>query len=361
MDLKSIGWNSFYDKWLSKSEYKHHTMGRVVSVQKNNYYVLWVSGELIAKVSGAFIHRSKTKSAYPVTGDWVAMTVSDEKDSAVIHTVLPRINKISRNTAGGSSRLSGGPVDEQLIGANINTIFIVTGLDRDFNLRRIERYLTLVYNSEATPVIVLNKKDLCPDPEKLIEDVRSIALGVPVYAVAAEANDGLSPLLEYMQPGQTAALLGSSGAGKSTIINTLLGHNRQKVHKVSDYAGKGMHTTTHRELIILPSGGLIMDNPGMRELQLWDDHDGLTNVFEDIENIASRCRFSDCSHENEPGCAVMEALNNGAIDPPRVNSYLKLKKELNYISKRKQKTPAQIEKETWKKIRIMQKDLYKNR
>lgn len=333
---------------------------RVVSVQKNAYIVSCGEKDYLARVSGKFQHDAYGKRDFPVTGDLVDITLPD-KFQAVIHSIRPRKNKISRQASGGAKRQSGGPVIEQVIAANIDTIFIVTGLDRDYNLRRIERYLTLVYDSGASPVIVLNKKDLCPDPDLRKWEVESVAMGVPIHVISARDKDDVDRLRPHIKPERIVALLGSSGVGKSTLINGLLGEERQKVNAVSARVDKGVHTTTVRELISLPQGGMIMDNPGMREIQLWVDDEMVSAVFEDIESIASACRFHDCTHENEPGCAVRQAIETGSLDPKRMKSYLKLKKEVHFLEERRGKSPDRIEKEKWKDIRKLQKQLKRDR
>ncbi|MBU0992298.1 MAG: ribosome small subunit-dependent GTPase A [Proteobacteria bacterium] len=346
---------------VEKEEYQKYVVGRIISVQKNAFFVLFENGEMLAKVSGKFMHQSKMKRDFPVTGDFVNMSILPDRSFAMIHGIRKRKNSISRQVSGGSKRLSGGPVDEQLIAANVDVIFVVCGLDRDFNLRRIERYLTLIYNSGASPVIVLNKKDLCPDSDSKKLEVESVALSVPVHVISAIDKDDVDSLRVYFKKEHTVALLGSSGAGKSTLINSLLGTERQKVHAVSEQLGKGVHTTTTRELIPMPGGGMIMDNPGMREIQLWVDGETTESVFGDIESIASECRFKDCTHHNEPGCAVQEAILDGTIDLKRVKSFMKLKKEVNYLEERKQKSADRIEKEKWKDIRKYQKTLNKDK
>jgi ribosome biogenesis GTPase len=230
---------------------------------------------------------------------------------------------------------TGGKTDEQVLAANIDTVFLVSGLDGDYNVRRLERYVTVAWDSGAVPVIVLNKADLRDDIEEVVEEVESVAFGVPVLALSAAENTGMEQLTEYIKPGKTAAFLGSSGVGKSTLINRLLGEEKLKTTEVREDDQRGRHTTTHRELLLLPEGGIVIDTPGMRELQLWADDEGLSRTFPDIEALFEQCRFRDCTHNSEPGCAVKQALDDGSLDRKRYQNYLKLQKELKHLSTRK--------------------------
>ncbi|MBU2515850.1 ribosome small subunit-dependent GTPase A [bacterium] len=361
MNLTDLGWNSFFKDQFQDGQPGNQSVGRIINVQKNSFWICGTDGEYAAKVSGSFSHKAKGRSDFPVVGDWVIYKWQPGDEYAIIQTLLNRQNAVSR-AASGTANLKNGPVlDEQVMAANIDTVFIVSGLDRDFNLRRIERYLTLVYNSQAMPVIILNKSDLCPNPEEKRVQVESIALGVPVHLISAHEPGGVDSIKNYLLPGYTATLLGSSGVGKSTIINALIGAERQKVRTISKHVGKGTHTTTSRELIYLPDGGMIVDNPGVREIQLFDSEEGFGAAFDDVERLALNCRFSNCSHTFEPGCAVQEAIEDGHIDSGRLQNYQKLKKELHYDSERQVKSSNRIEKEKWKKIKIMQKNFKKSR
>ena len=269
--------------------------------------------------------------------------MQDVKPPTCRNAVLPRKSKFSRKTVGTKT-------EEQIIATNVDTVFLISGLDGDFNLRRIERYLILVWESGANPVITLNKADLCEDVEQRREAVKEIALGVPIIILSAVNNQGLDALIPYLTQGQTVALLGSSGVGKSTITNQLAGKAIQSVQAVRQGDDRGKHTTTHRELIILPSGGLLMDTPGMREIQSWTGDEGLQETFADIKSLAMQCRFHDCRHEQEPGCAVQEALVDGTLDYQRFLNHQKLQKELNYLTRKQDQRAALVEKEKWKKI-----------
>jgi len=255
---------------------------------------------------------------------------------------------------------TGGKTDEQVLAANVDTVFLVSGLDANFNIRRIERYVTVAYNSSATPVIILNKADLCEDIDDRLAEVESIAVGVDILALSAATGSGLDSLKKYLSVGKTVAFLGSSGVGKSTIINGLLDEERFKTNAVREDDGRGRHTTTHRELVVLPEGGVVIDTPGMREIQLWSDDDGLSRAFDDIESLARHCRFHDCAHTTEPGCAIAAALESGELDASRFNNYLKLQKEIAHLARRQDiKTRRSTERARDKRYRQYFKDLKK--
>jgi ribosome biogenesis GTPase len=261
----------------------------------------------------------------------------------MIHAVLPRRTCFARKLAGARS-------EEQIVGANVDTVFLVTSLNQDFSLRRIERYLITARESGVNAIIILSKSDLCERVADSIDEMQAIARGVPVHAISVVTGSGLQDIAQYFQRGQTVALLGSSGVGKSTLINHLAGVDRLKVQTVRESDDQGRHTTTHRELVLLPAGGLLLDTPGMRELQLWDGDEGLQLVFDDIEALAARCFFSDCRHRDEPRCVVREALAAGTIDTARYESYEKLQKELKYVARRKDKLTEIMERKKWKKL-----------
>ncbi|MBN1222575.1 MAG: ribosome small subunit-dependent GTPase A [Candidatus Aminicenantes bacterium] len=350
MELKTLGWNSFFEEHFERFRDGKTIPARVFSLGKDICDVFSEDGELPAKISGRIHYDAVSKSDFPAVGDWVVLAFEPDNQFSIIRAVLPRQSCFSRKASGGRKSKSGGVTEEQVIAANIDTVFIVIGLDRDYNLRRIERYLTLVYNSASSPVIVLNKSDLCPEVEGKILEVESVAFGIPIHAISAQRKTGMDSLSGYLTIGKTAALIGSSGVGKSTIINALLGEDRQEVKPLRERIGKGRHTTTRRELMFTPTGGIIMDNPGMRELSLWADEQGLSEVFKDVEELARHCRFGDCRHEREPGCAVKKAIEEGTLDADRYKSYSKLKKELWYLEESRHKTSRQVEKAKWEKI-----------
>lgn len=304
-------------------------IARVAAEHRSSYVVWTAAGEFQARLAGRFL-RDDDSLPHPAVGDWVVLRSSPiAEDLAVIERVLERRTEFSRGAAGRQTKA-------QVVAANIDVVFIVSGLDQDHNPRRIERYLARIWASGAKPIVLLNKADLCPDVDERVAEIEAVAIGVDVVAISALEGDGVAVVREHLAPGRTAAFVGSSGAGKSTLINALVGENRMATNSIRESDGRGQHTTTHRQLILLPSGGLLIDTPGMRELQLADT-EGLDNVFGDVEVLARSCRFNDCAHESEPGCAVLAAIEDGNLAPERFEHYRKLVAEARAFERRNDK------------------------
>ena len=312
------------DRWAAlASQYPDLTVGRIILQEKGLYRLRTTACEQNALVSGRFQFDAQTVSDYPAVGDYVMASCADP-DTAVIHQVLPRKSLFVRKAAGTSKT-------EQVVAANIDTVFVCMSLNNDFNLRRLERYLAVAWESGAEPVVLLTKADLCVELPRKLAEVESIAMGVTVLTSSAMESAGYRQVLPYITPGRTVAFVGSSGVGKSTLINRLLGEERLATDGLRN-DDKGHHTTTHRELLFLPNGAMVIDTPGMRELGMWDAASGVEQTFADIEALAARCRFRDCSHTGEPGCAVCKALRSGELDDSRWRSYQKLKSENSYAA-----------------------------
>jgi ribosome biogenesis GTPase len=325
--LEQLGWDERVAAAFAPYAARGLEPARVALEHQHIYRLYTRDGECLARVRGRMRHQAEAREAFPAVGDWVAIdgnetgTESADPDrEAAIEAVLPRHSRFSRKSAGDLT-------EEQVIAANIDVVFLVTGLDHDFNLRRIERYLVTAWDGGAQPVILLNKSDLAEDVTARVDEVLAIASGAPVHALSSKAGTGLEVFDAYLHLGITAAFLGSSGVGKSSLINALLGESRQRVREVREKDSRGRHTTTNRELLILPRGGLIIDTPGMREMQLWE---GTLDAFQDIQEIGTACHFRNCRHEQEPRCAVRVAAADGRLAPARLASYQKLQRELEH-------------------------------
>lgn len=294
---------------------------RIITQEKGFYRISDGSEERLAEVCGKFRYEAQTVSDYPAVGDYVIATWPEDGSNSIIESLFPRKSAFVRKAAGVDGH-------EQIVAANIDTVFVCMSLNNDYNLRRLERYIATAWDSGATPVVVLTKADLCDDLDAKIYEVEKIAVGAEVVAVSS-LNDDYDSIKSYLRPEKTIAFLGSSGVGKSTLINKLLGEDIIATGGLRN-DDKGRHTTTHRELITLPNGAYVIDTPGMRELGMWDSESGIENVFSDIEEMVSRCKFSNCTHNNEPGCVIIQALEAGTLDEARWISYQKLMAENEY-------------------------------
>jgi ribosome biogenesis GTPase len=354
LNLERFGWDDFFAVGFAPYAAGGFEAARVI-LQHNKIYLLQIeAGETQGEVSGRLRHLARGPEELPAVGDWVAVKRRPERSSATIHAVLPRRSKFSRVAAGTRD-------EEQVVAANVDTVFLVVGLDNDFNPRRVERYLITAWESGARPVVVLNKADLTPEAEERRREVERVAPGVAVVLMSAKRDDSLAEIRPFVEPGRTVAFVGSSGVGKSTIVNRLVGAEVQKTREVRASDERGQHTTTHRELLLLPSGALIIDTPGMRELQLMVSARGMRETFEDIGELASACRFGDCRHEEEPGCAVRAALEAGALDAERHANYHKMRQEMEHLAARQDPRAAREEKERSKRLSRAVKDAVKQK
>jgi len=330
MTLTELGWNdgfaAAFEPWRSKA---HVHPGRV-AIEFNQIFRIYVEdGELDAVTAGRLKHRARGRAELPAVGDWVAVRKRPEEDRGVIVGVLPRRSAFTRRAAG---EVTG----EQVVAANVDVVFVVMGLDRDYNVRRLERYLLMARESGASPVVLLTKPDLCSDLSAHVREVTSLTGDILVHVVNPKRGEGIEQLRGDLGTGSTAALLGSSGVGKSTIINRLVGADIRRTREVRESDSRGRHTTMHRELVVLPGGGLIIDTPGMRELQLWDAGDSVRETFDEIEALAAGCHFGDCRHRDEPRCAVKAAVAEGRVAAGRLESYLKVQDELAELAKQQE-------------------------
>jgi ribosome biogenesis GTPase / thiamine phosphate phosphatase len=317
--LERLGWNDEHARQF-ETEASGLEPGRVTAQHRGAWEVATEAGESLADVTGRLRHEADP-GELPVVGDWVGLR------DGLIEVVLPRRSKFSRKTPWTA-------ISEQVLVANVDVAFLVMGLDeRDYNVRRLERYLTTAWEGGANPVIVLNKADLATDLEGQLAETESIAFGVPVHPVSAETGDGVEELRRHLAGNRTVVLLGSSGVGKSSLINRLLGEEHFRIGDVRA-DGRGRHTTTHRELVAVPGGGVIIDTPGLRELQLWETDDGLDQAFVDVAELIAQCRFSDCQHRTEPGCAIKAGLADGSLPVERWESYQKLQRELARLERK---------------------------
>ncbi len=347
MNLKDIGYSQFFKDNFEKLCKNEYFPARIINEQKGRYRIITENGEMPATLTGKMRHITENKADLPTVGDWIA-AVDIGDGNCVIQELLPRKSKFSRSVSPSGRKDDSFSAKEQVVAANIDTVFIVSGLDRDHNISRIERYLTIAWNSGATPVVVLNKADIVDDAEDKRDEVETALIGSEVAVISAKNN--ITEIEKHLVKGKTIALLGSSGAGKSTLINRILGFDQQKTAEVSKTIGKGRHTTTSKELFISDSGLILIDTPGMREIQPWLEDLYDMKRFEKIEELALLCRFADCKHETEPQCAVKDAVENGTISQHELENYRKWKKELEFAAAKETKTTRQREKEWYKSV-----------
>jgi ribosome biogenesis GTPase / thiamine phosphate phosphatase len=340
--LKELGWDSFFENNFEEFKETALSPARVVEELRGFYRVRSANAEHLAEISGKLQHQAVARADFPAVGDWVAIVARAEERRATIEHILPRKTKLARKVAGRETR-------EQIVATNLDVVFVVSALNREFNLRRIERYLSMVWESGARPVVLLNKSDLCPDATERASEVEGIGLGTSVHLLSAIEKTGLDLVRAYLAPGTTSAFVGSSGVGKSTIINGLA-DAALRVQPVREQDDRGQHTTTSRQMIFLAGGGIVIDTPGMRELQLLNHEQGIEQAFEDIATLSQNCKFRDCGHNNEPGCAVEGAVRRGELALDRVQNYRKLQAELSFQERKVNPVVARQVKEKWKKI-----------
>ena len=348
MQLHELGWDESFADAFRPHEDDGLVPARVAVEHRSEYVLYSEAGELRAELSG----RLRFDGDHPAVGDWVAAAARPGEARATIAALLPRKTAFVRKTPWNETKA-------QVIAANSDIVFVVCGLDANYNVRRIERYLTLAWESGAEPVVLLTKADVCDDVEGRVAEVEAVAIGVAVHAVSAPAMVGLDVVREHVRVGRTAALLGSSGVGKSTLVNALVGSEILATNEVREGDARGRHTTTHRQLVLLPGGGLVLDTPGMRELQLWDADEGIGATFADVDALAAACRFADCAHEREPGCAVRDALRDGVLETERFESWRKLERELEHLRVRQDaRLRSEARKERRRFARSMRKTSY---
>jgi ribosome biogenesis GTPase len=353
MKLEDFGYNDNIEKVRVENDLKDFEIGRVASEHKERYVVKTEKGDIEAEITGNLRFSAKSRKDFPAVGDWVALTIYDS-DFSIIHKVLPRFSIISRQAVGQFGEV-------QIIATNIDYALLVQSVDRDFNINRLERYLTICHSSKANPIIVLTKTDLINEKSKadIIESLNKRIKDIPVIAISNETRDGYEALKTFIEKGKTFCLLGSSGVGKSTLLNNLSGRHIMRTDAISQTTNKGRHVTSHRELIVLENGGILIDNPGMREVGIIDTSNGLETTFDMIISLSQNCKFKDCTHRNETGCCVLDAVEKGEIDKSSYENYLKMEKEKIYfessVVERRKK-----EKDFGKIVKNYKKDMNKN-
>jgi len=344
--LSLLGWDAEWERTFSDHAAGGLLPGRVSRVDRGVCTLLAGDGVVRALIG--------SRGLEPAVGDWAAFTPESTQSGAVLSAILPRRTQFSRHAAGEQTL-------EQVVASNVDNVFVVNALDQRWSLRRLERYLTLAWQSGARPVIVLTKADLDPDNvARAVADAETVAFGTPIHPVSSISGEGMDALIRYHSASQTVALIGLSGAGKSTLINLLLGQERMRTAAVRD-DGKGRHTTTHRELVPLPGGGVLIDTPGMRSVGLWESEEALEQAFADIHALAATCRFSDCTHQHEPGCAVIAAVEGGTLEAERLESYDRLQRELRHQELKTDARARADERRKWRTLNKAMRETYKAR
>lgn len=354
MKIDDLGYNEKLEKFRIEQKLDNFEIGRVIAEHKERYIVKTTKAELEAEITGNLRFSAASREDFPAVGDWVALTTYDS-DSAIIHKILPRFSIIKRQAVGQFGEI-------QIIATNIDYAFLIQAADRDFNINRLERYLTVCYSSKVSPVILLNKTDLVDEQKinKILESIKIRIKDVPIIATSNETQIGYETIKKLIKKGKTYCMLGSSGVGKSTLLNNLSGRNIMKTDLISQSTSKGRHVTSHRELIVLENGGILIDNPGMREVGIADTTAGLKTTFDKIISLSQKCKFKDCTHTKEAGCSVLEAVDKGEIDKTSYKNYLRLEREKVHfestIEERRKK-----EKKFGKIMKNYRKDISKNK
>jgi len=354
VSLLCWGWNDYFQAVWNEAERGNAAPARIIAQSRGIWRIAGDFGECPAEAAGKLRLAAEEDADWPATGDWVAVELRDKCSAALIQEVLPRRSQFVR-------KMAGKKFAEQVIAANVDIALLVSALDGDFNPRRVERYLAQCWEAGARPVIVLNKADACEDPQERAQEMEKAAMGVPVCILSAKTGRGFGELEAYFFAGQTLVLLGSSGVGKSTILNRLLGCAIQDVQEVRQSDSRGRHTTTARQIFILAGGALLMDTPGLRELQLWDADDGISRAFADIDALAGECRFTDCSHKTEPGCAVQATIDAGALDLARLENWRKLQREQEFLRRKIDPESRHEQKQRIKQIMRGMRQMYRDR
>lgn len=354
MTLEELGYNKEFEVFRLEQKLNDFVIGRIIAEHKERYTVKTTQGEYEAEITGNMRFSAVSREDFPAVGDWVALSAYDT-GSAIIHKILPRFSIIKRQAVGQFGEI-------QIIATNIDYAFLIQAVDRDFNINRLERYLTICYSSNVKPIIVLTKTDLINEQlkDEIIESINQRINNIPVFAISNETQDGYEALKLIIEKGKTYCMLGSSGVGKSTLLNNLSGRSIMRTDSISQSTSKGRHITSHRELIVLNNGGILIDNPGMREVGIADTTFGLETTFDKIINLSQKCKFKDCTHTNEAGCSVLDAVKNGEIERSTLENYLRLEREKEHfestVEERRRK-----DREFGKMIKNYKNDMNKNK